>query len=214
MLNSQAAARIAISLAACWLLCPTELAAQSSPQALVVVAKAVDADFVRRIGRQHVHVEPLFSSQVGALPGNYEACDKRAQSLLGFRLFVVRDDSNCPRERFWRARMTATNPQGKVHRLERPRLAPVSDCEHWIQQATAIHGALSAVLPEHRASLDANLRAELRRLSALRRGSLDLAVLDDVGVSVATLQGDAAREKSSNSQVGTGQAHCLTRTES
>ncbi len=167
LLKGKTATQIAIGLAACWLLPVTELAAQT-PRVLVVVADAGDADCVKRIGCEHVRVEHLFAPETGAKPSNYEACDKRVSDLLDFRLLVFRGDTYCPAEGFWRERMTGANPRGKVYRLSQLRSSAINDCEHMIQQATDIHGALTSILPKHQATLDANLKSELQRLYLLR----------------------------------------------
>ena len=60
--------------------------------------------------------------------------------------------------------MVTANPEGKVHRLSRPRCDGAADCGGITQQASDIHGALVSILPEHRESLDANLKAELDQL--------------------------------------------------
>ncbi|MCG8585729.1 MAG: metal ABC transporter substrate-binding protein [Pirellulales bacterium] len=169
--SRKSAANIVIGLVACWFVSPQQLAAQSSSAArrvLVVVSNSSDAECVQRVGGDHVQVEALFAAETGAEPSNYEACDKRARKLLEFRLFVFRADADCPAEGFWRERMTGANPRGQVHRLSLSRLRANDDCEHMIQQATDIHAALASLLPEHAASLDANLKSELQRLHMLR----------------------------------------------
>lgn len=157
---------VAIVMAASWLFSAAELAAQSAPRVLVVVANVSDAECVKRIGGEHVQVEPLFAPEVGAVPNNYAACYERVRGLLDFRLFLFRDESYCPSGRFWRDRMAIANPPGKLHRLSRSRRGTVTESK--IQQANDVHGALASVLPAHRASLDANLAAELDLLHWLR----------------------------------------------
>ena len=167
----KAAANIVIGLVACWFASPKELVAQLTPTArrvFVVVANSSDAKCVKRVGGDHVQVEPLFAPETGALPSRYEACDRRVRKLLEFRLLIFRGDTFCPAEGFWRERMTGANPRGKLHRLSQSRPSAVNDCEHMIRQATDIHGALASILPEHKVSLDANLKSELRRLHSLR----------------------------------------------
>jgi ABC-type Zn uptake system ZnuABC Zn-binding protein ZnuA len=172
--SGKKATSIIIGLAACWFVSPKCLTAQSAPRVLVVVADRSDAECVRRIGGEHVHVELLFASEAGVLPSNYLACDKRVRGLLEFELFVYRSD--CPSEALWRERMAAANPRGKVLRLSQSRCGEAFDSECRIQRASEIHVSLAAILPEHRASLDANLKAELHRLRSARFDSLQLAL--------------------------------------
>ena len=168
---------IIIGLAACWLMSRNELAAQSAaPRVLVVVANASDAECAKRLGCEHIDVELLFAPETGAVPGNYEACDERVRGLLAFSLFVFRADTCCPCEGFWRERMAAANPCGNLHRLSQSRPSAATDHERRVQQASDLHGALVSILPEHRASLDANLKAELHRLRSLRLHPLQLAL--------------------------------------
>ena len=160
-------AHVAMGLAACWFVGPKELAAQptsTAPHVLVVVANSSDAKCVKRLGGDHVQVEPLFTSETGALPNSYDACNKRARNLLDFRLLIFRGGMFCAAEGFWRERMTGANPQGKVHRLSQSRLSADNDWEHLIRLAIDIHGALVSILPDRKTSLDANLKSELHRL--------------------------------------------------
>lgn len=170
MFNSwkqEATTLIALLLAVCWVVYPKKLAAESGPRVrhvLVVAANESDANCLKRIGREYVSVEGLFAPYVNASTQNYEACNKRVLGLLEFRLFVFRGDNSCPTEGFWRERLTAANPRGQVHRLSRLRCHSDDDCQGRIQQAIDIHGALVAILPEHRTALDANLKSEVLRL--------------------------------------------------
>ena len=165
--SGQTATRLLIGLAACWLVSPKELAAQS--------ADSSDAECMQRIGGEHVHVEVLSAPAAGARPSNYKAFDERVRGLLHFRLFVYRSDTSCPSQCFWRDRMAAANPHGEVHRLWQSRRSAVTDCERRVQQASEMHGALASILPEHGPSLDAKLKAELHRLHSLRLHSRQLA---------------------------------------
>jgi len=169
------ATRILIGLASCWFIIPKEAVAQSAPGVLIVAADPWDAECVKRIGGEHVHVKSLFAPETGAMPSNYEACDERIRGLLCFRLIIFRDDAYCPNECFWRERMAAANPEGAVYQVSHWRCSAAIGCDRRIQQASDIHGALASILPEHRASLDANLKAELRRLQSQRLRSLQLA---------------------------------------
>ena len=155
---------------------PKNLEAQSSSRPLIVVANARDAECVRRIGREHFRVEPLFDSKDDARPSNYDACDDRVRGLLHFRLLVFRAETCCPSERFWRERMAAANPSARTHCLDTQRRDAATHWDQQIQTARAIHGLLVSVLPEHRTSLNENLSAELRRLSGLQHYSHQLAV--------------------------------------
>ena len=180
MLNlwkGRTALQVAIGLTSCWMLCPLDLAAQEAPGVLVVVTNPSDADQVKRIGRNHVHVELLFAQETGAVASNYTACDKRIRGLLGFRLLVFRDDAS-PGESFWRARMVGANPRGKVHRLAQSRHSVANESEHWIQRAIDIHAALASIVPEHQATLDENLQSEIRHFRSLRLYSPRLVFLE------------------------------------
>ena len=168
-----------IGLAACWFMSSQELVAQSAPtvsRVLVVVTDGSDGACVKRIGAEHVRVEHLFACAAGASASEYEVSDERVRGLVTFKLFVFRDDSYCPSECFWRDRLAAANPQGQVYRLSQSRRFAATDVGHGIQRATDIHRALASILPEHQASLDAKLNAELQRLKSLRLRSLQLAL--------------------------------------
>lgn len=173
--SGMTATRILIGLALCWFSIPKEVAAQSAPGVLIVAADPSDAECVQRIGGEHVHVKHLFAPETGAMPTNYEACDERIRGLLSFRLIILRADAYCPSESFWRERMAAANPEGAVYRVSHGRCRATTGCDRGIQQASDIHGALASILPEHRASLDANLKAELQRLQSERLRALQLA---------------------------------------
>ena len=154
-----------IGLAAFWFVCQKSLLAESDshpPRILVVVTDPFDAELVKRIGREYVQVESLFALDAGAHPSNYDACNERVLGLLGFRLFVFRND--CPNADFWRERMVKANPHAKVHRMFRPRSDGVAVWHSGAQQASNIHSALVSILPEHRELLDENLKVELDRL--------------------------------------------------
>ncbi|MDG2221989.1 MAG: hypothetical protein P8L85_11445 [Rubripirellula sp.] len=159
--------RFIIGLAACWFVTSEISAAESDsdsarPRVLVVVTDPFDAECVRRIGREYVQVESLFALDSDVHPSKYHVCNKRVLGLLTFRLFVFRSD--CSSAAFWCERMGNANPEGKVHRLARPRCFGAGDCDRGMQQATDIHRALVLILPEHRALLNANLEVELDRL--------------------------------------------------
>ena len=176
--SGQTAPRIILGLAAFWLVNPKELEAQSapmSPRVLVVVADSSDAECMKRVGGEYVHVELLLSPEVGAMPRNYQAFDERVRDLRKFRLFVYRSDMYCPSKCFWRDRIAAANPHGVVHRLWGSRRSAVTDYERRAQQASEMHGALATILPEHQASLNAKLKVELQRLNSLRLHSHQLA---------------------------------------
>lgn len=160
------AASLLIGLVLSCFLNAQELAAQSPSSALVVVADASVADCVQRIGREHVQVRLLISSELTALQNGLHAVERRARSLLEFRLLVTGDDTSCPRKGFWCERITAANPRGKVHHVRRSRHFGVDEREVLMQRATDIHRALASILPDHLAALDANLEFEIRRLRA------------------------------------------------
>ncbi len=141
---------------------------------LVVVANSSDGECVKRIGGDLVHVELLFAPGMGARPSNYEACNERVRGLVQFRLFVFRSETSRPRERFWRERLAAVNPLGELRQLSQSPMSATTNCERRTRQMSEIHQALASILPEHKASLDANLKVELHRLRMLRQRSLRL----------------------------------------
>lgn len=173
--SGRIAARIIIGLCF-WLLSSQDLVAHSPVRVLVVVADAADAACVQRIGREHVQVELLFAPETGVQSSNYQACAKRVRGLLNFQMFVFRSDS--PSQAFWRERMAAANPRGKLHRLTQSRYARADDRVSRMQRASEVHRALAAIMPKRRASLDANLKAELRRLRMLRESPSQLALVE------------------------------------
>ena len=168
-------ARFALGFAVCGLFSWSEATAQSPFRALVVVADPSDAECTKRIGGEHVHVELLFPLDIARLPDSYEKQAQRVHQLLDFHLLVFRGDSNCPTKEFWRNRMTAANPQAKLHQLSQPRGGELTHYERKVQRATDIHRALDSILPKRRVSLNANLDAELRRLNSLHHRPLHLA---------------------------------------
>ena len=164
------ATRTAAGLLACCFACSKQLPAQSPSRVLVVVVDASDAKCAKQIGGEHVRVEPLFSPEHDALPSNYDACDRQVRRLTEFCLLISRAET-CPSQSLWRERMVRGNPRGRILSLREPRLCAATTYERRIQQAIDVHGALASVLPHRRASLDANLEAELRLLYLLLRNS-------------------------------------------
>lgn len=162
--------RIIICFAACCLLSSQLLAqsAGSDSPVLVVVEDTADAACVQRIGGKHVQVMCLFAPESGEHANNYAACNERVRGMLEFGLFIVRGNGYCERKSFWRERLTAANPDGEVFRLSQSRCLAANNCDRWIHQATEIHRALTAKLPQRKDLLDANLKAEIERLYSLR----------------------------------------------
>ena len=139
---------------------PNVLVAETSTsKALIVVTNASDADWVKRIGRHHVQVETLLKDESG-----YDSSNRHVRGLKNFQLFVYRGDSSCRREAFWRERIVNANPIGKLHRMSSTRHIQADDCTGMIQRAVELHRVLSTILPQYRASIDANLNSELYRI--------------------------------------------------
>jgi len=155
----------------CWMLSATGLMAEGSAEGsrvLVVVADARDAECAERIGGRHVKVERLFPPASDMTAVNYDACSTHVHRLRAFTLYLARFDLDLPSEPFWRERLTNTNPQGQVHWISSRRCKIESDGERRARQAIAIHRGLLEVLPQQRAYLESNLRAELIRVQTLR----------------------------------------------
>ena len=172
-----------IGLVVCWLASPRISAAEpepdpQAPRVLVVVTDPLDAECVRRIGREWVQVESLFAFDSEGHRGNYRVCNKRALGLLSFRLFVLRGE--CSSAAFWCERLAQANPKGKVHRMSRPLCDDASECDGRRRQAADIHAALVLILPEHRERLNANLKAELQLLRLRQFGPRQIVIADRV----------------------------------
>ena len=154
------------------------LARAAEPRVLVVVADARDLDITNRIGGEVVEVEAIITPHA---EGDYALCNARAKRLRNFALYLSRADSSCRWESFWRERLTTANPQGQVRRvLYRQRGTP-SGYDLRVLQLTQVHRALVSALPEHEASFNANLTAELQRLQVLRFQSSQFAA-SELGV--------------------------------
>lgn len=156
--------RLTLTLVFFCLALSQQTSAQAVSPALVIVADPTDAACTQRIGNEHVQVQLLFPTPTDARPSNYHTCSQRVRELVNFQLLIFRSD--CPGEVFWRDRIATANPRGRSYRLSHSRCDKLTPSEKEIQRAYAIHSALAAVLPNHRKSLDANLKMELRRLRA------------------------------------------------
>ncbi len=147
--------------------CPCLKAKETCP--LVVVLNDEDQDTVKRLGKKHVRVEVLLTTASNTETTSYETCNQRVQRLLDFRL-LLRCDGPCSVREFWQDRMSAANPNAKVHRLSRAR--PTTEIESQLQRVNDIHDALVAICPEKQDDLDANLRSEVHRLHSLHKEAL------------------------------------------
>ena len=141
-------------------------AAQSDGRPLIVVTDEADAAFFERIAGEHCRVAELLASS--SRMSDYHVCDQWVLRHLDYRLLVQRTESDCPCERFWCSRLVAANPSGRVVELTEPRVRGKFDYDPVISRVLDIHSALVSCMPEHKASFDANLAEELRRISWLQ----------------------------------------------
>ncbi|MEM7315310.1 MAG: hypothetical protein AAF497_19390 [Planctomycetota bacterium] len=149
-------------------------AAEPDQRALVVVSTPSQADYVHRIGGQHVQVEQIFTNH----KYSYRECEKRVQRLLAFRVLMVPSNEPGPSMGFWHERMVRANPKGSICHLPKNERWSASEIERSIKQMGDIHRALVLTLPQFREAFDANLRIELLRLKQGQWGKHRVAMRD------------------------------------
>ena len=154
------------------------LARAAEPRVLVVVADARDLDITNRIGGEVVEVEAIITPHT---EGDYALCNARAKRLRDFALYLSPADPSCPCYSFWPEPLPSATPHGHVRRvLYRQRGTP-NDYDLRVLHLTQVHLALVSALPEHEASFNANLTAELQRLRVLQFQSSQFAA-SELGV--------------------------------
>jgi len=147
-------------------------------RALVVVGDEHDAWCVRQIGGAAVKVVAPFAADGEFTSSDYSRCNSRAQAVRHFSVYVARADTDCPRECFWRERLTRDNPRGQIHWIAARRGRAEHSRQLAAQQAIEVHRVLVAALPDHRQTFDANLATELNRIRRLRCEPISFVTVD------------------------------------
>jgi len=130
---------------------------------LLVVSGEVDVQCVRRLAASVAEARSLLPCHEPRREPDYERCHEHVLELRSYHV-LLRSREVSPVEMLWAERLSVTNPRGRVITIDARCAAGPRGLAHGVDLAQAIHAALSALLPEHRARLDANLDAELERL--------------------------------------------------
>lgn len=142
-----------------------ESPAGAEERPLVVVSSHVDAEAVRRLAGAVLEVRRLEVGESSGSGGDDVRACRDAASLRSFRLAILSAVEECPREAFWLDRLQAVGANGAVRRVGGRDAAAADPRERAMRRAFELHASLVELAPRRRATFDANLDAELRRLS-------------------------------------------------